>query len=98
MPMVENKMFPCERCGCCCRKIGEIQLVKYLALQDGSCKYLDKESNLCKIYSDRPIFCRIDDFYDKFLSQVMTREYFYQQNKLNCKIFQTEQKNKFVKL
>lgn len=83
-------MFPCERCGCCCKQVGRIKFAEHLALKDGSCKYLDKKSNLCKIYVDRPIFCRVDDFYDNFLSNEMTREDFYRRNKFNCRIFQSE--------
>ena len=81
-------MFPCERCGCCCRKVGELKFVQNMALSDGTCKYLDKQSNLCKIYDNRPIFCRVDDFYDKFLSQTISRDEFYQKNKVKCRLFQ----------
>lgn len=84
-------MFSCERCGCCCRKVGRVDFAKHLALQDGICKYLDKQTNLCKIYEDRPIFCRVDDFYDEFLSDKMSREDFYRKNKINCMLFQAMQ-------
>ena len=83
-------MFPCEKCGCCCRKVGEVFFAKYLALPDGSCKNLDQNSNLCKIYDQRPIFCRVDEFYDQKYSSEMSREEFYKINKELCKKFQDE--------
>lgn len=86
-------MFPCEKCGCCCRNIGKAEFAENMALPDGSCKYLDKKSNLCQIYESRPIFCRVDDFYEKFLSHSMTREEFYKLNKECCKNFQMKRGN-----
>ena len=83
-------MFPCEKCGCCCRRIGGVFFARSMALPDGSCKHLDKLTNLCKIYNERPIFCRVDEYYDKFLSDKMTREEFYRQNKDICLKFQNE--------
>ena len=83
-------MFPCEQCGRCCRRVGEVFFAKSMALPDGSCKYLDKSTNLCKIYKERPIYCRVDDYYDKFLSDKMSREEFYEQNKKICRKFQSK--------
>ena len=81
-------MFPCERCGCCCRKIGEVFFAKHMAKPDGVCKYFDESKNLCTIYAERPIFCRVDELYEKNLSDKMTREEFYQLNKEVCRKFQ----------
>ena len=81
-------MFNCEMCGNCCRRIGKTLFAKGMALPDGSCKYLNKETNLCKIYNERPIFCRVDDYYDKFLFNQMTREEFYRKNKEICRKWQ----------
>lgn len=83
-------MFPCERCGACCRRIGEVPLVQHMAKANGACKYLNEVTNLCMIYPDRPIFCRVDEFYEKNLSDKMTREEFYRLNKDICKKFQSE--------
>lgn len=84
-------MFPCERCGCCCRMIGATDFAKHMALADGSCKFLDTKTNLCKIYETRPSFCRVDEFYEENLSNKMSREEFYRQNKEVCKKFQARQ-------
>lgn len=85
---VEKKGFPCERCGICCRNIGNAPFAKDMVLPNGICKHLDEETNLCRIYSTRPVFCNVDSFYDKYLSQKMTREEFYRQNKQACRKFQ----------
>lgn len=85
-------MFQCEQCGCCCRRIGEVDFAKHMALADGSCKFLNTETNLCAIYETRPIFCRVDEFFEKFLSDKMTREDFYRKNKITCQKFRAEKK------
>ena len=59
-----------------------------MAKSDGVCKYLDESTNLCTIYDERPIFCRVDELYEKNLSEVMSREEFYRLNKEVCKKFQ----------
>lgn len=81
-------MFPCEQCGCCCRKVGEVFFVRHMAKSDEVCKYLDGSTNLCTIYDERPIFCRVDELYEKNLSWLMSREEFYRLNKEVCKKFQ----------
>ena len=83
-------MFPCERCGCCCRRIGEVFFARHMAKPDGVCKYLDEATNLCTIYNERPIFCRVDELYEKNLSDKMSRADFYHINKEVCKKFQAE--------
>ena len=77
-------MFPCERCGTCCRKISNVFFAKDMVLPNGVCKFLDENTNLCRIYSTRPIFCNVDAYYEKYLSQRMTREEFYEKNKSAC--------------
>lgn len=83
-----DEKFPCERCGICCRNIGNATFAKDMVLPSGVCKYLDEETNLCRIYSARPIFCNADAFYDKYLSDKLTRQEFYRQNKKACRRFQ----------
>lgn len=83
-------MFPCERCGQCCRRVGETIIGKHLARPDGVCKHLDESTNLCTIYATRPIFCRVDEFYETNFSHEMSREEFYRLNKQLCKKFRGE--------
>ena len=91
-------MFPCERCGTCCRSIANAPFEHDMALPNGACKYLDEEKNLCRIYSTRPIFCNVDAYYEKYLSQKMTREEFYRQNKEVChRLRATKYSNQGVK-
>ncbi|MBQ9480439.1 MAG: YkgJ family cysteine cluster protein [Selenomonadaceae bacterium] len=84
-------MFDCERCGRCCRRVGRTALGEDMALLDGSCRYLDKATNLCTIYERRPLICRVDDFYDAYMSKAMTREEFYRRNKNVCRMFRNEE-------
>ena len=83
-------MFPCERCGCCCRRVGAVFFARHMAKPDGVCEYLDEATNLCTIYEERPIFCRVDELYEKNLSDKMSRADFYRINKEVCKKFQAE--------
>ena len=87
-------MFQCEKCGCCCQRVGEVFFARSMALPDGTCKHFDKDTNLCRIYNERPIICRVDDFYDKYLSDKMSREAFYRENKEACRQFQAQSKLK----
>lgn len=66
-------MFQCTKCGYCCRSLKGIQLFQSLDRGDGTCKYLDDESNLCKIYETRPLLCRVDESYSVFFSTLMSR-------------------------
>ena len=81
-------MFNCEQCGCCCRNIGKVFWAKSMALSNGICKYLNQETNLCIIYKDRPIFCNVDAFYEKYLKNNMPINEFYAKNKSECKKLQ----------
>ena len=66
---------------------------RHMAKPDGVCKYLDEATNLCTIYNERPIFCRVDELYEKNLSDKMSREDFYRINKEVCKKFQSKNFN-----
>ena len=85
-------MFPCERCGLCCRSLAGVALAENMVLENGICKFLDEEKNLCRIYSARPIFCNVDAYYEKYLSGCMTREDFYSQNKKICEEIRRQKK------
>ena len=80
-------MFPCERCGACCRKIGKAPMTRHMAKDNGVCKYLNEVTNLCMIYPDRPITCRVDEFYDQCYKDKMSREEFYRIHQEFCKKF-----------
>ena len=74
-------MFPCKKCGLCCRNLDKSQLFRQLHNGDGVCKYL--KENLCSIYERRPLLCRVDECYYKYFSDKLTLEEYY---KLNLEI------------
>ena len=75
-------MFPCNKCGECCRNLKLSDLYHDLDRGDGVCRYL--VGNLCSIYRSRPRLCRIDESYDSFFKDFMTREEFYRANLRVC--------------
>ena len=79
-------MFYCEHCGCCCRNLDKSDIYASLNRGDGVCKYL--KGNDYSIYENRPVLCRIDESYDRFFSEMMSREEFYDINKQACKQLQ----------
>lgn len=81
-------MFICDKCGQCCRFLKLNPLYKELDRGDGVCRYLD--GNLCSIYNDRPLICRIDDAYDALFSTTMTREEYYEMNYKSCKLLKNK--------
>ena len=85
--------FPCQKCGECCRHIGASPFAKDLAMPSGICKFLDLETNLCRQYSHRPIFCNIDRFYDVVLSEYLSRDEYYKQNKEVCNLLRKAKGN-----
>lgn len=76
-------MFKCDCCGCCCRNIDKSELYSNLDRGDGQCKYLI--GNLCSIYDNRPLFCRIDKCYDLFFKDIMSIDEYYRLNMEVCK-------------
>ncbi len=76
--------FNCNGCGLCCRNVDKSFLTVDFDRGDGVCKNLNLETNLCKIYYQRPIVCNVDAYYDKFLSNLMSREDFHNLNYKVC--------------
>ncbi len=82
-------MFKCDKCGICCSHLSKCELYSNLDRGDGVCKYL--KNNLCSIYENRPLICRIDKSYEIFFDTKMTRQEFYELNYKGC----MELKNKY---
>lgn len=76
-------MFRCDKCGICCRSLRHSPLYKALDRGDGVCRYLN--GNLCSIYAERPLLCRVDDSYEVYFKNSVTKEEYYRQNYLGCK-------------
>ena len=84
-------MFQCDKCGMCCRNLYLSELYSDLDRGDGVCKYL--KGNLCSIYENRPLKCRVDDSYEIYFKSVMTREEYDRMNQEACKLLkQTKEK------
>lgn len=75
--------FECDKCGACCRNLNMSELYSDLDSGDGTCKYL--VGNLCSIYNERPLKCRVEESYCVFFSDEMSKEEFYQKNYEMCK-------------
>ena len=85
-------MFQCEQCGACCRNVWRNPLGANLASDGGVCRYLDKKTNLCSIYNNRPIYCNIDEYYERYLRLFIDKEEYYKKNKLACRELQKNEK------
>ena len=74
------KSWTCiDKCGACCKfdlnerldtvaklSLKDIAEIKLMTNKDGWCKYLDQKNKKCKIYKNRPHFCRVEKFSMKF--------------------------------
>ena len=59
-----------------------MDVYKDLDRGDGVCKFLN--GNLCSIYEQRPLLCRVDESWEKIFSTEMSREDFYELNYKGC--------------
>ncbi len=75
-------MFKCDKCGECCRNLNKSSL--YNALHDGNgvCRHL--KGNICTIYEQRPLICRVDECYEIFFKDKMEYEVYLQLNYKYC--------------
>jgi Fe-S-cluster containining protein len=53
-------MFPCTKCGACCRVAGTIPGFEEPLRPDGACSHLQPDDS-CAIYETRPFMCRVDE-------------------------------------
>ena len=67
-------VFPCTKCGLCCKNLDKSSIYSYLDRGDGTCVNFDSASHLCEIYEDRPLICRVDAYYEQNLSASMSRD------------------------
>lgn len=77
-------MFKCDRCGQCCRNLSLSPEYSDLDRGDGVCRYL--VGNLCSIYENRPLKCRIDECYELFFQDQMSRSEYYRLNYSACEM------------
>lgn len=75
-------MFTCDKCGECCRNLNKSPLYDDLHDGDGICRYL--EGNLCSIYEERPLLCRVDESYYIYFKDKLSYEEYVQLNYKYC--------------
>ncbi|WP_429182353.1 YkgJ family cysteine cluster protein [Aeromonas salmonicida] len=76
--------FPCTTCGKCCRRVYANPETSFLDRGDGVCGYFAEETNLCRIYEQRPLVCRVEDYYRAKLVEVLTWDEFVRINQSIC--------------
>ena len=82
-------IYNCEACGAqCCRNWNPAKYDKTIVNEQGICKYLNVNTNLCTIYETRPDFCRIYKWYEQQYSMTISLEQFLSEQKLGCKVLQ----------
>lgn len=81
--------FPCIACGQCCRNVHLSPLTNYLSRGDGVCQYLDEDSNLCSIYEERPLVCKVEEYYQNYLVHKVSWKAFVELNIEHCINLQT---------
>ena len=84
-------MFKCDCCGKCCEKVSTSKLYQHLADETGKCRYL--KNNLCSIYMNRPLICRVDEMYELHYKNSFTLKEFYELNYKVCKLLKEEKEN-----
>lgn len=85
-----NTPFPCNACGLCCRKVAQSKQTAWLDRGDGVCRHFDEQTYLCSIYAQRPLICRVEDYYQAHLSKQFSWEEFVNINVAICEQFQQE--------
>jgi len=81
-------MFNCSKCGECCKHLDMSELYKELDRGDGVCKYL--EENICSIYNERPLLCRVDESYNAFFKNQYSKEEYYKKNYEMCNLLRNK--------
>lgn len=76
--------FECKKCGECCRNLNMSDIYREMHKGDGICIYLNE--NICTIYEDRPLLCRIEESYPLFQDLFSKNEY-YELNYKECRKF-----------
>lgn len=88
--MIEKIIFNCDKCGICCKNLDKNEIYATLNRGDGVCKNLDENTNLCKIYNNRPLLCNVVEAYKKIFSKYLSYTKYEKLNKENCKILRNQ--------
>ncbi|WGE91862.1 YkgJ family cysteine cluster protein [Actinobacillus genomosp. 1] len=76
--------FPCTACGKCCRRVNLSEQTAFLDRGDGICQHFNTDTNLCNIYENRPLVCRVEDYYKTYLSDIYEWDEFVRMNLAIC--------------
>lgn len=76
-------MFKCDQCGECCRNLQKSPIYNELHNGNGVCRYL--KGNICTIYENRPLLCRVDEYYGLMLKDQLSYEEYLELNYKYCK-------------
>lgn len=82
-------IFPCEKCGLCCRHLEFIPQLQNFNSGDGRCVHL-LDNNLCAIYERRPDICNVSKMYEQQFSNQMSESDYIKMNLEGCKLLQAK--------
>lgn len=85
--MNKTAVFPCTKCGECCRHIDRVPQLAQFDPGNGICIHL--VGNLCDIYEDRPEICSVSQMYRRYYSTQFSISEFYKLNEEACREIQT---------
>lgn len=72
----QQKPFICYRCGACCRTLPSMPEFEGMHDGEGGCINFDPETNLCRIYPDRPLPCNVlDSYMEQFRGRMKWNDY-----------------------
>lgn len=81
-------MFTCDQCGECCRHLDRSAVYAELNRGDGVCIYL--AGDMCSIYENRPLLCRVDECYEVYFKDQYTRDAYEKLNYEVCNLLKEE--------
>lgn len=90
-----NTPFPCTACGLCCKRVGMSKETAFLDRGDNICRHFDEQSHLCKIYENRPLVCRVQEYYQTHLTHLYSWQEFIKINQRICKALQTMENSNY---
>lgn len=76
----DRQTFPCSGCGKCCSRVRQSAETAWLDRGDGVCRNFDEAGKQCLIYADRPLVCRVEEYYLQHLSAQFTWDEFVKIN------------------
>ncbi|ELX8377655.1 YkgJ family cysteine cluster protein [Providencia vermicola] len=86
MSLETESLFPCDKCGACCRHVDRAHETQFLDRGDGVCKNYNETNMLCTIYDERPDICRVDKQYSLHYHKQYTWHEFIEINRIACEI------------